>query len=132
MSDSNRSMFIGNDRKITCPHCAKQYYPSSEFHNCHGSIQSDRNWNEDQFLENGNYDNRCNNCGQVFVGLRGRGICRVCAARNPINKPSKVEVIATVGIDQIMSAMEAWLDKCCDGECAMHYTDKLRRFSERM
>jgi len=36
-------------------------------------------WVEDFDLEDGRYQNQCLNCGWVFLGLRGRTICRACS-----------------------------------------------------
>jgi hypothetical protein len=35
-------------------------------------------WTEDAGHENGNYQNKCLNCGCTFVGLKRRVLCRVC------------------------------------------------------
>ena len=37
-----------------------------------------KNWQIDYSNENGNYSNKCYKCGSVFVGNKGRFICREC------------------------------------------------------
>lgn len=39
----------------------------------------ERNWPEDASHGNGNYQNKCVGCGEVFIGHKRRIICRVCA-----------------------------------------------------
>lgn len=39
-------------------------------------------WAEDFPHENGNYENRCSDCGICFMGHKRRTICKVCAERN--------------------------------------------------
>lgn len=36
------------------------------------------NWKEDFPHENGNYSNRCTECGGIFLGHKRRVICRLC------------------------------------------------------
>jgi hypothetical protein len=44
-------------------------------------VITERDWKEDFALENGNYECRCFECGQTFVGHKRRITCKVCAAR---------------------------------------------------
>ena len=43
------------------------------------SVFGNRNWTEDAADENGNYQNQCGACHQMFVGHKRRAICRACA-----------------------------------------------------
>lgn len=38
----------------------------------------DRDWPEDSGMENGNYQNRCVMCKELFIGHKRRAICKVC------------------------------------------------------
>lgn len=38
-----------------------------------------RDWSEDAGHENGNYQNRCLLCDQIFTGHKRRVICKECA-----------------------------------------------------
>ncbi len=40
-------------------------------------------WVEDAGLENGNYQNRCGNCGALFIGHKRRIICKHCSTLVP-------------------------------------------------
>ena len=46
---------------------------------------NDRDWAEDAAHENGNYQNKCANCGTVFIGHKRRVWCKVCATAPPRN-----------------------------------------------
>lgn len=41
-----------------------------------------RDWTEDSHLENGNYQNRCIRCEQLFLGYKRRPICKSCHNQN--------------------------------------------------
>ena len=36
------------------------------------------NWTEDFDHENGKYENKCTRCNSLFIGYRGRWVCKVC------------------------------------------------------
>lgn len=44
---------------------------------------TNRNWDEDFKLENGNYQNKCVECGSIFLGYKRRVVCKVCANSVP-------------------------------------------------
>jgi hypothetical protein len=44
-----------------------------------GPAGSVRDWTEDTGYENGNYMNRCDICGETFVGHKRRTWCKACA-----------------------------------------------------
>lgn len=46
---------------------------------------SPRNWEEDFPEENGNYQHICFNCRELFVGLKGRLICKLCDEKAGVN-----------------------------------------------
>ncbi len=50
-------------------------------------------WSEDFAHENGNYENRCSDCGIGFMGHKRRTICKVCA---PAAQQAKAEQVGTV------------------------------------
>lgn len=67
-----------------------------------GSVE--RDWVEDATMEAGDYQNMCCGCKRVFVGHRGRVVCRECAtrpdsARFKADFEQFVESLAAVGID---------------------------------
>lgn len=37
-----------------------------------------RDWQEDFAHENGNYQNKCVNCGELFIGHKRRPLCKIC------------------------------------------------------
>lgn len=41
-----------------------------------------RSFEEDKTHENGNYQNKCSLCGEVFFGHKRRVICKVCENDN--------------------------------------------------
>jgi hypothetical protein len=43
------------------------------------NYDSPRNWTEDFQHENGNYQCKCCNCGEFFIGHKRRVVCKVCA-----------------------------------------------------
>ena len=40
--------------------------------------RTERDWVADFPNENGNYQNKCEQCGETFIGYRGRAICFDC------------------------------------------------------
>jgi len=40
--------------------------------------RTERDWVADFPDENGNYQNKCEQCGETFIGCRGRAICFAC------------------------------------------------------
>lgn len=48
-----------------------------------------RDWPEDLFHENGNYNCKCVHCGSSFIGHKRRVCCKVCA--NPIRTPKETD-----------------------------------------
>ncbi len=38
-----------------------------------------QDWTEDYYLQNGNYENICNNCGCKFFGHKRRVTCKQCS-----------------------------------------------------
>lgn len=55
-----------------------------------------RDWTEDFSHENGNYMNRCVECGELFNGHKRRVVCKACATQSMSNTPKPVgaELIA--------------------------------------
>jgi hypothetical protein len=43
------------------------------------SQNTNRNWTEDAAHENGNYECRCVECGNSFIGHKRRVLCRLCS-----------------------------------------------------
>jgi hypothetical protein len=43
------------------------------------SQNTDRNWTEDAAHENGNYECRCVECGNSFIGHKRRVLCKLCS-----------------------------------------------------
>ncbi len=41
-------------------------------------VSDSRNWEEDYSHENGNYQNRCKVCGNLFFGHKRRVVCKSC------------------------------------------------------
>jgi DNA-directed RNA polymerase subunit RPC12/RpoP len=39
----------------------------------------ERNWQEDFSEKNGNYLNKCSECGELFVGNKRRVVCKKCS-----------------------------------------------------
>lgn len=37
-----------------------------------------KNWPEDYDQENGNYQNKCSDCGEMFMGNKHRFLCKEC------------------------------------------------------
>ena len=50
-----------------------------------------KNWQEDYRLDNGNYQCRCVSCKNMFMGLKGRIICRECYNTDS-NKLNNIEM----------------------------------------
>jgi len=42
-------------------------------------VYTERDYQEDASLENGNYENRCFKCGKLFIGYKRRVACKMCA-----------------------------------------------------
>ncbi len=55
-----------------------------------------RDWEEDFEHENGNYLNRCTQCGVQFMGYKRRCVCKVCAER-----PDLFVMVEASGGDQV-------------------------------
>lgn len=50
----------------------------------------ERGWPEDALHENGDYENRCCHCGEMFIGHKRRVVCRPCSKQNSTGEvPSK-------------------------------------------
>lgn len=49
--------------------------------------QSDRDWPEDFYHENGNYTNKCFYCERSFFGDKRRIVCRKCQLNSPVDIP---------------------------------------------
>ena len=52
---------------------------SSSFFVRGGAGASEGDWTEDFAHENGNYMNKCSDCGEMFIGHKRRVWCKVCA-----------------------------------------------------
>ena len=49
--------------------------------NCkNAATELERNWPEDYPHENGCYQNKCSMCGNLFLGMKRRPICKLCFA----------------------------------------------------
>lgn len=68
------------------------------------------NWPEDYEHENGKYQNRCSDCGNLFFGHKRRPLCKICA-----NKPIDWEEMAK---KRPPTQHESWAWQGCwaDGE----------------
>lgn len=42
-----------------------------------------KNWNEDFKHENGNYQNQCASCNEMFLGHKRRITCKKCSLKKP-------------------------------------------------
>lgn len=47
-------------------------------------MNSPRNWTEDSSHENGNYECRCINCQNSFIGHKRRVVCKLCIGLEPL------------------------------------------------
>jgi hypothetical protein len=52
-----------------------------------GEVSPPGDWPEDSGHENGNYQNRCVECGRTFTGHKRRVVCRACAQPEPVSPP---------------------------------------------
>jgi hypothetical protein len=59
--------------------------------------KKDRDWVEDFTHENGNYMNKCANCGEQFKGHKRRPLCKVCGS--PLEKKEQEETQEQAIID---------------------------------
>jgi len=41
-------------------------------------IYTERDYQEEASMENGNYENRCIECGNLFIGYKRRVLCKIC------------------------------------------------------
>jgi len=58
---------------------------------------SERDWTEDFPHENGNYTNKCSNCGEYFFGHKRRPLCKLCGDEQHPDKGLKTEIIKQNG-----------------------------------
>jgi hypothetical protein len=86
-----------------------------------------RNWFEDASHENGNYQCRCTDCGEIFIGHKRRVVCRTCAiptkkelraenarlreARAIVNAQAEDELLWSRPVVGLQSIQEAYLQK---------------------
>ncbi len=66
---------------VLCPRCNKDVR-AFDAHTCRlapsAAGASERDWPEDFSHENGNYQNQCVGCGEMFKGHKRRVVCRAC------------------------------------------------------
>lgn len=58
------------------------------------------NWTEDFPEENGNYQNSCAMCGEMFLGHKRRVVCRICATLDAGDLPSLRNLLREVIMDR--------------------------------
>lgn len=76
-----------------------------------------RDWSEDAADENGNYQNKCVECGEAFIGHKRRLLCKVCA--NSVDRIKQAE--RKEALDQILPSV-LWpgrkiVTMCDKGHC---------------
>jgi len=58
-----------------------------------GYVATAADWSEDFAHENGNYENRCSDCGIGFMGHKRRTICKVCAGQNTLSDDDTTKLL---------------------------------------
>lgn len=55
-------------------------------------FRTERDWTEDFSHENGNYENNCIKCDQLFMGHKRRVVCKICATPQQVGEANCLDL----------------------------------------
>ncbi len=98
----NDSMFIGDRESVRCEKCGEDHYPIRQFHTC-----------DPQRLQK----------------LILETLTRINMSDT---RPTKVQTVTSIGIDQLIDALDLWREKAHDGECSMRMAERLESIARNI